>query len=163
MATQTIAPAVVLVDNEKDVAKRLLAALREMEGKSVRIVVRDHHTVDDTLVVMLPEGGPSLAKALQEWVHEWWSEGDDETFGSQTAYLQGFGVSVQNGSFVSTSCPYCGTDGHLSGIRATVNVTDMPVDRYGVKWDPGTVKSVENLIIQCRACRREFPITELAL
>ena len=120
-------PIIVLVDNEKDLADRLLDALRENNGCAPRIFVRDHATCGDTVVALLPPDAPSLAAALRAWVDSWWSDGDEDEYGSPETYLQGFGVTIAPGEFSSfaTSCPYCQADDELEVADGTFYTTGV--------------------------------------
>ncbi len=126
-------PQIVVCDDDQDLAKTLLNALRQAHGTVTRVFVRDHDACGETLIAMLPSEGPSLATALRDWVNEWGSEGDEGTYGSPEAYLRGFGVVIDPGEFTSfpTFCPYCGVDGARDLVSGEFQAMGSPINADG--------------------------------
>ena len=156
-------PRIVLCDNDKDLSERLIFALREAHGTTARVFVRDSKT--ETLVVLLPGDGPSLAEALRDWVQDWWSDGDNDQYGSPEQYLAGFGVVIPTSEWAgwSTSCPYCGTDDQLSVVSGTFEAMGMPLSADGFSTADAQSFNTDEVQIACGACQREFSIDEVAL
>lgn len=159
-------PIIVLAtdDDLKDTAQRLLAALRDFHGQPARIFVRDHVPLGETVVALLPPGGPSLAAALRDWVAEWWSDGDEDPYGSPAIYLDGLGITIpsEDATF-STSCPYCGTDSDLTLASGTFTTTGVSITPDGFALADVKQLDTENEQVVCGACARQFPLQEILL
>lgn len=132
------------------------------------LFVRTHAHTRETLVIILPTEGPSLAAALFAWVESWWDGAAEdrlrEAFGSPEVYLLGFGVVVPedpNATF-SPSCPYCG-DEALDVVSATFYADGMPLGIYG--FSPLDVSSfdTDDVTVACRSCRRRFSVERVTL
>ena len=156
---------IILVDNEKDLASRLLAVLRTFHGTTPRIFVKDHATASDTVVVLLPPGGPSLAATLRDWVADWWSEGDDDEYGTPEQYLAGFGVVIDAGDYrtFSTSCPYCGAEDTLTVVTGTFSAMGLGVQADGFAFDDAQSLQTEDEQIFCSGCQRTFSADDIRL
>ena len=157
-------PMIILVDNEKDLASRMLTALRAVDGTTPRIFVKDH-AASDTVVVLLPPGGPSLAAALRDWVAEWWSDGDADTYGSPAKYLAGFGVVIEGNddATFSPSCPYCGAADTLTVVHGTFSAVGIAVLADGFAFDDAQSLHTEDETIACSACQRTFSADDIRL
>ncbi|POB12164.1 hypothetical protein [Sulfobacillus sp. hq2] len=158
-------PAVILCDGDTFEADRLLAALRDAAGTQPRLFVKDHATLPETLVVLLPPDGPSLAAVLRDWVRTWWSDADAARSGTPEQYLAGFGVVLDPDPYAtfSTSCPYCGADGTLSVVSGVFATQGVAVHADGFALDTAAVLHTADEMVACAACQRTFAAADIAL
>lgn len=158
-------PMIVVIDHERDLTDRLFLALRAVDGTTPRIFVKDHATCSDTVVVLLPPGGPSLAAALRDWVADWWSDGDDDEYGTPEQYLAGFGVVIDAGDYgtFSTSCPYCGAEDTLTVASGTFSAMGLGVQADGFAFDDAQSLQTEDEQIFCSSCQRTFSADDIRL
>lgn len=157
-------PAILSVTNDPDPYALIMAALPSYLGVPVELFVRTHAHTGETLIVILPTEGPSLASALLAWAENRWDEDAEERFGSPEAYLLGFGVIVaeDDNATYSPSCPYCGEDA-LSVVSATFYADGIPLDVYGFSPLDASSFETENVTVVCHACQRRFPIERVTL
>lgn len=156
---------VILCDNDKELDKRLLAALREAHGQAVEVFVLDHDRTGEAVVVLLPEDGPSLAAVLRDWVQDWWSDGDEEDFGTPERYIRGLGVAVKSDDYAtfSTSCPYCGVEDHLEVVSGQFNAMGIELTSDGFAFADAKNVHTKDEQIRCDACQRTFPLAKIFL
>ncbi|NMP24688.1 hypothetical protein [Sulfobacillus harzensis] len=151
-------PAIVVCDYEKDVADRLMDALRDAHGHQVEVFVLNHDQTGEAVMVLLPEQGPSLAAALRDWVAEWWSDMDEDAFGTPERYIRGLGVAIEPGddTTFSTSCPYCGVGDHLMVVGGTFQAMGMAIQADGFAFADAKNVTTEDEQIYCDGCHRTF-------
>ena len=161
-----LTPTIIVCDHEKDLAERLLAALRDAHGTRPRIFVKDHATRPETLVVLLPHGGPSLAAALRDWVDTWWSDEDDATYGAPNHYLAGFDVWIPEPGVCapfSPSCPYCGARDALMVRAGSFMAAEMSLTPHGFAVTDAQAFDTAQEQVQCEACSTVFTLDEVRL
>lgn len=160
-----IKPLVLINEHDKDLAALLMDGLRRMHGQRVEVFTLTHTSLGETVVVLLPEDGPSLASALRDWVDAWWSEGDEDTYGSPETYLRGFGVVIEPGDYTSfsTSCPYCGHADELEVVGGTFQTLGVPITAAGFDFADASMMQTEDEIVLCNACQRSFPAAAIQL
>ena len=158
-------PLVLINDHDKDLAALLMDGLRQMHGQRVEVFTLDHAQLGETVMVLLPENGPSLAAALRDWVDAWWSEGDEATYGTPEAYLRGFGVVIEPGEYTSfsTSCPYCGQADELEMVGGTFQTLGVPITAAGFALADASMMQTEDEIVLCNACQRSFSADAILL
>jgi hypothetical protein len=106
-----------------------------------------------------------MAAALRDWVQDWWSDGDEKSYGSPEQYLARFGVIISTSEWASwsTSCPYCGADDQLSVVSGTFEAMGMPLSADGFSTADAQSFNTDEVQIACGACRREFSMDEVML
>jgi hypothetical protein len=149
-------PTILMVTGDPNPTELLLTALSDYLGVPVEIFVRTHAHTGETIVVILPTEGPSLAAALLAWAENWWDADAEERFGSPDTYLLGYGVVVPENDHAtySPSCPYCGEDA-LFVVSATFSADGIPLDASSFE--------TESVTVACHACQRRFPSERVTL
>lgn len=158
-------PRIVLCDDDKHAADSLLGALRDTDGYPVRIHVKRHDITNETVVVLLPSNGPSLAAALRDWVETWWDDEDEARHLSVEKYLQGFGIVIEPSDFAAcvTSCPYCNARDTMYVIAGTFSTMGMALNYDGFAFGDADSVDTDDLEVECEACHRVFPYAEVML
>ena len=158
-------PLVIVCDHSKDDADLLMGILRVFSNTTTRVFVRDHATLSETVVALLPTPGPSLAAALRDWVEDWWSDEDTEEYGSPATYLRGFGITLPDteDTTFSTSCPFCGAEDALFVVGGTFHAMGMRIEVNGFAFDEAQNVQTEDEHIICEACGRTFSADEILL
>lgn len=157
-------PMIVVVDDPADAGGLVIHGLRQMHGQRVEVFALDHEGTRETVLVLLPENGPSLAAALRDWVAEWWSDGDEDTYGTPETYLRGLGVVIEPGDYTSfaTSCPYCGGDDGLKVVGGTFR-TAIPISADGFAFLDANALETEDEEVRCDVCGRTFSADAIRL
>lgn len=157
-------PYIVLCDDD-NLADRLISALRDAHGTQVQVFVRDHHETGETVLVLLPENGPSLAAALRDWVDGWWSDPDAAKFGSPENYLRGMDVVVEPGDYTTftTSCPFCGVNDQLSVVGGTFQAMGISIAHDGFAFADAQMMQTEDEEVRCDACGSTFSMDAIRL
>ena len=139
--------------------------VKSAHGEETRVFARSSAKTGGTLVAILPKNGPSLARALWAWVQEWWSDVDDESYGSPYAYLKSYGVTIPTDDMAAyaTSCPFCGTADGLSVVSGYFATTGVPLSHDGFALDDAKQVDTEDVIVQCGHCQKHFPLALVIL
>lgn len=158
-------PVIAVSDDTSQFGDLLLDAIRKMDGQAVRIHVKHHDITNETLVALLPQSGPSLAAALRDWAATWWDAEDTARHLSVDKYLQGFGVVIEPSDFAAcvTSCPYCNARDTMYVIGGTFSTMGMALNFDGFSFSEASGVDADDLEVQCEACQRVFPYTEVML
>lgn len=159
------APTIVVCDDETDAAGRLMDGLRDAHGQQVEVFVLHHDQTGEAVMVLLPEKGPSLPAALRDWVNDWWSDRDEQHYGTPEHYLRGFGIAIESGDFTTfaTSCPYCGQEGALEVVGGTFQTMGVRVDAEGFAFADASMMQTEEELVRCDACQRTFSADAIRL
>lgn len=157
-------PTVLSLDGDPNPTALLLSALADYPGEPVELFVRPHAQTGETLVVILPTTGPSLAAALRDWADSWWEADDTARWGSRSAYLAGFGVQVpdDDSAAFSPTCPYCGAS-DLAVSAGTFVATGMVLTAEGFSPLDANILDTEDERVACNTCGRTFPLDRVTL
>ena len=155
-------PQIIVCENDKNLASLLLTALASVQGHPCEVFVKSNGT--EQIVILLPTPGPSLAAALRDWVHSWWSDGDAATYGTPESYCATFGVIIPTDKFASfsPSCPYCGAD-TLYMTSGTFQAMGLLLNADGFAFDDADNVQTADEQVTCSACERTFSLQAVLL
>lgn len=158
-------PMVVLCDNTNDthLAKALYSALTAAHGSTIQVFM--YHSQSESLAVLLPTPGPSVAQATRQWVNSWWSDADTGQYESPARYLALFGIIIPEDEWAgwSTSCPYCGSRDVLDIVSGGFHATGIALTTDGFCVGEAKTFDTQDIRVQCAACQQVFPLDAVAL
>lgn len=83
---------------------------------------------------------------------------DDEDFCPECKEL---GI-LQDPLAYNTACPYCHADGQLAVVHLMAD-TDIPLHEDGFATTDAGHFNTSNEIVRCKACEKEFPLSEVII